>query len=107
MDIIDQRLSKLSPEEREAVDAYAEEYMVQCNRLAVERMWREMLSEDRDFITACFDEEGYHDITNDYTQDVCYHLALCRMDREKKYHQENITILKIHDLEACNVVRPR
>ncbi|MFP1844413.1 hypothetical protein ACLEDU_02400 [Lonsdalea quercina] len=101
MDIIDQRLSKLSPEEREAVDAYAEEYMVQCNRLAVERVWREMLSEDRDFITACFDEEGYHDITNDYTQDVCYHLALCRMDRDKRQDIENKVALRLIERGAA------
>ncbi|MFP1901467.1 hypothetical protein ACLEDY_05660 [Lonsdalea quercina] len=101
MDIIDQRLSKLSPEEREAVDAYAEEYMVQCNRLAVERVWREMLSEDRDFITASFDEEGYHDITNDYTQDVCYHLALCRMDRDKRQDIENKVALRLIERGAA------
>ncbi|MFP1897194.1 hypothetical protein ACLEDI_00635 [Lonsdalea quercina] len=101
MDIIDQRLSKMSPEEREAVDAYAEEYMTQCNRLAVERVWREMLSEDRDFITACFDEEGYHDITNDYTQDVCYHLALCRMDRDKRQDIENKVALRLIERGAA------
>ncbi|MFP1767299.1 hypothetical protein ACLECR_14460 [Lonsdalea quercina] len=101
MDIIDQRLSKLSPEEREAVDAYAEEYMTQCNRLAVERVWREMLSEDRDFITAYFDEEGYQDITDDYMQDVCYHLALCRMDRDKRQDIENKVALRLIERGAA------
>lgn len=105
MDILDKRLSKLSTESREVVDAYAEEYMSQLNRLAVEHMWREMLNESTDFISEAIEVEGYHDITDEYMQDVCYHFALCRLEREIKIHQEEITMLKIHDREAFNVVR--
>ncbi|AXW87786.1 hypothetical protein AU509_07365 [Lonsdalea britannica] len=88
MDILDKRLSKLSTESREVVDAYAEEYMSQLNRLAVEHMWREILNESTDFISEAIEVEGYHDITNDYTQDVCYHFALCRLERDKRMNDE-------------------
>ncbi|MFP1868640.1 hypothetical protein [Lonsdalea quercina] len=101
MDIIDKRLSKLSPEERNAVDAYAEDYLFQCRRLMVEHVWYEMLNEDRHFILLSSQEEGFSDATENYMHDICYHLALCRMDQDKRQDIENKGELRLIDRGAA------